>query len=121
VVLQPNPDGTTTVILGEANVGERVTSKGATFAPVFPGAKAPLISEQEGLRTMAYSAIATPQEVLGFYRDTLAKDGYREVEPGVFARGDEHLKINARAAGKGQSLVTVVGSRDAFQPPAGAP
>jgi len=119
VILQPNRDGTTTVIMGEANLALRAQAQaqGAEIAPVFPGATGLLRSEQEGLRTLAYSAAGTPEEVLAFYRELLVKDGYRESEPGAFLKGEDQLRVSARAEGKGRVTVAVISSRAAFAVP----
>lgn len=93
VIFQPNADGTTTLLLGEAHLGERRQAQG-TPAPVFPGGTSPVVLAQEASTLVSYEVAATDEEVLSFYRQTLSGDGLRESAEtkGLFSgRGVEML------------------------------
>ena len=109
VFFQPNPDGTTTVILTEAFLAERSrVQKGDTFTPVMPGAKAVLQTRTEGTAVLQYSVKAGLEEVRQFHAQALAREGYRVVEPGVFQRGEDVLRVTARPFESGEVAVVVV-------------
>lgn len=109
--LQSNPDGTTTVVLGEANLGQR-QQKTSPIAPVFPGAKEVMSSHLEVARSLSYlvPAARTSPDVQGFYRKELTRAGYTEVEPDTYRRGTEELQVTVRPA-KGGHLSVIVLSR----------
>ncbi|MCY1073395.1 hypothetical protein [Archangium lansingense] len=106
-VLQPNPDGTTTVILGEANLG-MARREQAAFAPVFPGGTDLMQSEMEGARTMTYLASAEPQKVRDFYLAELRGAGYAELDAGTWRRGGEELRVSVRPVKEGRVAVIVL-------------
>lgn len=109
-VIQTNPDGTTTVLLGEANLRDR-TKKMEPFAPVFPGAEDVMTSDLEVARSVTYllSVKASP-DVDGFYKKELGERGYTQVEPGLYRKDNEELQVSVRPA-KGEQLSVVVVSR----------
>ncbi|MHB8879028.1 MAG: hypothetical protein ACYC8T_35450 [Myxococcaceae bacterium] len=114
VFFQPNPDQTTTVVLTEAELGQRNPSPGAgeLFAPVFPEAAKPLVSRLEGARSLVYTVTgAGAEEVQRFYRDTLGRAGYVERSPGAFGRDDEELQVMVTARRGGPGVVVAVISR----------
>jgi hypothetical protein len=92
VLLQPNLDGTTTVVVGEAYFHAAKDADEA-FAPVFPGSAGLIVANLEVGQSMAYSANAAPDEVMDFYRQTLAAIGYRETAPGRFGRKSDELRL----------------------------
>jgi hypothetical protein len=106
-LLQPNPDGTTTVILGEANLG-MARREQAAFAPVFPGGKDLMQSEMEGARTLTYLAEAEPEKVRDFYLKELRGAGYSETAAGTWRRGGEELKVSVRPVKPGHVAVIVM-------------
>lgn len=106
-VLQPNPDGTTTVILGEANLGLARREQSA-FAPVFPGGTDLMQSEMEGARTMTYLASAEPAKVRDFYLAELRGAGFTEVSAGTWRRGGEELRVSVRPVKAGRVAVIVL-------------
>ena len=105
VLFQLNPDGTTTLILGEVDLESRVSAVPA--APVFPGAQGVVASDVEAMRTVVYRAKARPEEVLAFYREVLGKAGYRDAGGGTFERGAERTTVLTRP-GKGGLLQVAV-------------
>jgi len=109
-VIQPNPDGTTTVVLGEANLREK-KPKMSPIAPVFPGAKEVMTTDLEVARSLTYVLPGkSSPDVEGFYRKELAQLGYTQVEPGLYRRGTEELQVVVRPA-KGDQTSVVVLSR----------
>ena len=99
VIFQGNADGTTTLILGEANHAVRVAEDGE-LAPLFPGAANVLRSAHEGGRLEAYEAKnTTPSEVRAFYAEVLPKLGWRPDGDDAYRRGkDEELTLNVGAS-----------------------
>lgn len=105
--LQPNPDGTTTVVLGEANLGMARRER-AAFAPVFPGGTDLMQSEMEGARTMTYLAAAAPEKVRDFYLAELRGAGFTEVSSGTWRRAGEELRVSVRPVKAGRVAVIVL-------------
>jgi len=106
-ILQPNPDGTTTVFLGQADF-TRGSSPASTLAPVYPGAKGLLHSRMEGARTLVYSVVAKAADVEVFYRGALAQAGFEEVAPLVFQSSQDVLQVRHSPAKDGALSVVVV-------------
>lgn len=121
VVFQQNPDGTTTVVLGEAHLSERDPSPaGFDFAPIFPGASEVVRSDVEGMRTLTFTTGAKADEVLRFYRDVMGKAGSRELSPGLFQDGGRQVKVATHPLG-GRLTVSIseraaTAESDAAQP-----
>jgi hypothetical protein len=93
VILQPNKDGTTTVILGEANIGKIQRGSPADFAPMFPGARNVIHTDVEAMKTVMYDVLASRAEVEAFYKDSLLKAGYTRDAVGSYRRGSEELMV----------------------------
>ena len=115
VILQANPDKTTTVILGTANVGalENINASQALgWAPVMPGAEKLLRTEAEGYATAAYQVDSTVEKVGAFYQEALLRAGFMPVpkEEGLYRRGNESLQVRSRPneESKGSVLVWLV-------------
>jgi hypothetical protein len=113
VFLQPNPDGTTTVILTEAFLAERRREQGSGFAPMMPGARSPLRSRTEGTEVLQYAVKASLEEVHQFHaRALVTQGGYREVEPGVFQRGADVLRVSTQPLDNGEVSVVLLKRQD---------
>lgn len=106
-VLQSNPDGTTTVVLGEANLGLARREQSA-FAPVYPGGTDLMRSEMEGGRSMTYLVVAEPSKVRAFYAEQLAGAGYREDSDGTWVGHGEELRVAVRSAKDGRTVVILL-------------
>jgi hypothetical protein len=107
-ILQPNPDGTTTVMMGEAHLAQGKQPP-SPIAPVFPGATDVVNSHLEVARSLTYSVRGKPaKEVEAFYRVELGKAGYAEVEPLVFRKGTDDLQVFVRPAKADQLSVVVL-------------
>jgi hypothetical protein len=110
-IIQPNPDGTTTVILGEANLGLRQEQQlPSTLAPVFPGAKDVMNTDVEVARTLSYRvpAATSSPDVEGFYRKSLTQDGYTETAPNTYRKDNEELLVSVSGPTGGHLSVTVM-------------
>jgi hypothetical protein len=109
VILHPNADGTTTCVLGEAQLVNK-RDGGADFAPLFPAAREVLRVEQEGARVLSYVAPASLDEVTQFYGATLARLGFKpSAEHGGYERGGDRLLVMARPLdSSGVSVVVVL-------------
>jgi hypothetical protein len=108
-VIQPNPDGSTTVVLGEANLA-LWEQEVLTIAPVHPDAVDVMNTDVEVARTLSYRVPAsrsTP-DITGFYRKQLAQLGYAETEPNVYRKGPEELLVTVSPPKGGFMAVTVV-------------
>jgi len=93
VILLPNRDHTTTVVLGVADHTRQFSAMRQGGLPMMPEAEAPFVTTEEGVAWVSYLTRASPQEVFAFYRDVLARDGYREVEPGRFRKASTELRV----------------------------
>jgi hypothetical protein len=110
-IFQPNPDGSTTVFLGEADLSRPPVVQ-SPIAPVYPGAREVVHTDVEAARSLTYAVAAKPAEVLDFYRRELVKQGYAEAEPGLYRNDSDELQVRVHA-GKGQQSSVVVLRRPA--------
>lgn len=111
VIFEPHADGTTTLLLGEANVG-LMDKQGESLAPLFPGAQGVMRSDQEDAQVLVFEAKAKPAEVQSFYREVLGKAGFTEAEPsrapGLFTRKGEQLQLVANTREGGRVSVALI-------------
>ncbi|RKG68882.1 hypothetical protein D7V80_10775 [Corallococcus sp. CA054B] len=96
VVMMPQPDGTTTLYLGEANHAlARPPEAAGDFAPLPPRANGVLRVNAEGSRTLTFQVPLTGPQVDAFYDDALAKAGWkRGDEPGLYSRPGAELRLS---------------------------
>ncbi|MBN8472758.1 hypothetical protein JYJ95_40170 [Corallococcus exiguus] len=107
-ILQVNPDGTTTVFLGQANLGAAKAPQPAGL-PVFPGGSGVLTAQTEGSHTVSYSVPGkTVAQVEAFYREVLTKAGFKEIQPRVFKSSTEEVSLTLGATKEGQVAVRLV-------------
>jgi hypothetical protein len=102
----PEADGTTTLVLGAADLKNRKQVTGGTV-PVFPGAKSPTRFNVELATALSFSAKATQDEVIDFYRSVLPSGGWKEREPGTFVKGGRALRVLAKKQGSDLSVVVL--------------
>ena len=109
VYVWPEPDGTTTLVMGAADLKGRKKDRNASgfCVPAFPGAKVTFTSNVEFAKTMSFTANATEAEVIDFYRQTLPAAGWKEREPGNFVRNGRLLRAVTRGTKKGLDVVLV--------------
>lgn len=99
IIFYPEPDGTTTMLLGGADLGHRQAPSAGDFpAPLFPAAVKPATFLLEGARALTFTTTASAEEVISFYRQTLPAGGWLEKrdQPGTFVRSGRALKILAK-------------------------
>ncbi len=106
-ILQPNPNKTTTVILGETNVGKR-RPPSSDVAPIMPGASAVMHSRQEAARMLAYAAPVPVKEAKTFYDKQLGALGYQEKEPGLWGKEGDEMSLSLQQAEGGQTAVVII-------------
>lgn len=114
----PEPDGTTTLVLGAADLGHRrpATAKGL---PIFPAAKGVTTFDVELATAMSFTAQGTEAEVIDFYRSVLPSGGWKEREPGTFIRDGRAVRVLAKKQGAALSVVVLEQPDDG--PPIPAP
>jgi hypothetical protein len=107
-ILQSNPDGSTTVVMGEANLAQTRPAQ-SPIAPLFPGAKDVVSSDVEVARMVSYRLTVSKEtpDVEGFYRKQLAQAGYSETEPNTYRKGTEELVVTVGPPKEGQLSVMV--------------
>ncbi len=103
----PEGDGTTTLIIGAADVRSRPKQAPKGDLPVFPAAKAPVFSDVEAARMLAFTTTATEGEVIDFYRQVLPTGGFAEREPGTFVKDGRQVRVLAKRRGKLLSVVVL--------------
>lgn len=107
----PEPDGSTTLVLGAADLAHRKPSQGGVL-PVFPGAKAPTTFNVELATALSFVAKATQDEVIDFYRSVLPSGGWQEREPGTFVREGRAVRVLAKTLKNGELSVVVLEQSD---------
>lgn len=111
VLLQANGDGTTTVVMGEAFLGQ-AGPRQAPLAPLFPGAVEVMSSHLEVARWLSYRVPGGKgHEVEAFYRAEWVRAGYSEVEPNLYLKGSEQLELVVQPGPPGHLAVQVMGRR----------
>ena len=95
LILEPEPGGhLTTVVLGEARLGELKPPPASALLPVYPGGHNPLQGDFEGARSLTYQVAARDEQVRGFYREHFNRLGFKEEEPGVFRRQEQEARLS---------------------------
>jgi hypothetical protein len=110
-IFQKNPDGTTTVILGEANLAQAKPSPSPPGLPMFEGASHVSNVHSEGSLVVSYDAAANPDAVRAFYREQLGKLGFASSAPAsgdVFRKGDAELQLSVAPKKNGQAAVVLL-------------
>lgn len=108
IVFYAEEDGTTTMVLGAADLGHRRPVAVERFpAPVFPGATRPATFELEAAHALTFSTEASEAELMSFYRQTLGGAGWKEPVPGTFVRNGRSIRVLARAEGKQLGVVVL--------------
>ena len=102
----PEADGTTTLVLGAADLAHRKASGGGAL-PVFPGARSPTTFNVEAATALSFTAKATQDEVIDFYRAVLPSGGWKEREPGSFVKAGRVVRVLAKKQ-QGAELSVVV-------------
>lgn len=95
----PEADGSTTLVLGAANLKGRTAKAGGVKLPVFPGAEATTVFDVELATALSFTVKATEAEVIDFYRQVLPSGGWAEREPGAFVRDGRVVRVLAKRQG----------------------
>ncbi|MDP2272424.1 MAG: hypothetical protein Q8N23_32760 [Archangium sp.] len=103
----PEADGTTTLVLGAADLKNRKQAQGGRL-PVFPGAKSPTTFNVELATAVSFTAKATQEEVIDFYRSVLPSGGWKEREPGTFVKEGRVVRVLAKKQKASTELSVVV-------------
>ncbi len=111
----PEADGTTTLVLGAADIKNRKPAAGGEV-PVFPGARSPTRFNVELANALSFTASATQEEVIDFYRSVLPSGGWKEREPGVFVKEGRAVRVLAKKQGAEISVVVLEQTDDAPMP-----
>ncbi|NTX54981.1 hypothetical protein [Myxococcus sp. CA039A] len=106
-ILQPNPDGTTTVFLGQADLSQGPRPQ-SNVAPIYPGGAGMMQTDMEGARTLVYSVSAKAADVEVFYRNELTQAGFEEVEPRVYRSSQDEMQLKLTPAKDGRLAVIIV-------------
>ncbi|MBX5480811.1 MAG: hypothetical protein IRZ16_03015 [Myxococcaceae bacterium] len=107
VIFQPNPDGSTNVLIGIAYLHAARSEKPVPFVPAYPGARRVMVSEMETGATLSYAVDVSPEAVTGFYRETFDAAGYTEDGPLTFVRDGEVITVHARRRDTETSVVVL--------------
>lgn len=107
----PEPDGTTTLVLGASDLGHRKATT-ANGMPVFPGAQSPTRFNLEVSEALSFTAKATRDEVIDFYRSVLPSGGWVEREPGTFIKQGRAVRVLAKDQPGGLISVIVIEQND---------
>ena len=102
----PEPDGSTTLVLGAADLQHRKPAQVGGL-PVFPGAKSPTTFNVELASGLSFTAKATQDEVIDFYRSVLPSGGWKEREPGAFVKGGRVVRVLAKKQGAELAVVVL--------------
>jgi hypothetical protein len=108
----PEADGTTTLVLGAADLQHRQPARAGAF-PLFPGAKSPTSFNVELATGLSFTAQATQDEVIDFYRSVLPSGGWKEREPGAFVKAGRVVRVLAKKQGSGLAVVVLEQADDA--------
>ncbi|MCY1075214.1 hypothetical protein [Archangium lansingense] len=99
VILTPEAGGLTTVVLGQAQLGESQPAAAPGTLPVYAGAMNVLYADLEGARTLTYRAPAKADAVRGWYRERLIHAGFKEESPLLFRRQQQEFRLSLSQEG----------------------
>jgi len=106
VVFYEEKDGTTTMLLGAADLGHRRPTAD-TALPLFPGAEHPSSFNLETAHALTFTTAAADAEVIAFYRQTLTAAGFAEKAPGVFAKAGRQLRFFSKPEGQKRGVIVL--------------
>ncbi|WNG22331.1 hypothetical protein F0U63_34350 [Cystobacter fuscus] len=108
LILNPSPEGLTTVVLGEAKMDQKAAPSTPSLVPTYPGAKHVLQGDFEGARTLSFWAAARTDQVETWYRERLLAAGYKEDAPLVFRRGDQEIHLSLKVQNMGTNALLFI-------------
>lgn len=89
----PEPDGTTTLVLGAGDLAHRKPITTSTGLPLFPAAKNVTSFNIELATALSFSVKGSEAEVIDFYRSVLPGGGWKEREPGAFVKDGRVVRV----------------------------
>jgi hypothetical protein len=106
LILTPEKDGTTTVVMGQADFS-RFQDPGEKDdeVPLMPGALYPLRTQTEGGWSTGYETSAQPDAILSHYDRELAKQGYKKAADGSYHKGDKWIRVTIHRGSDGLQSV----------------
>ena len=107
----PEKDGTTTLVVGAADLGHRKPAS-ANGLPIFPGAKGVTTFDVELATAVNFRVQASEAEVIDFYRSVMPSGGWKEREPGTFIREGRAVRVLSKKQGTSLSVVVLEQSDD---------
>jgi len=111
-IFQKNPDGSTTVILGEANLSLYRPANVPPGFPMIAGAAHVSSVHFEGSQVLTYDAPAKPDAVRAFYAKALGKLGFAPgtapLDANVFRKGANELQLELASGDTGRTSVVIV-------------
>ena len=113
----PEADGTTTLVLGAADLAHRKpTTVGGL--PVFPAAKAVTSFNVEAATALSFVAKATESEEIDLSREDMPSGGRNVREPGTFVKAGRAVRVLSKKQ-KGSDTLSIVVLEEADLPPLG--
>jgi hypothetical protein len=113
-IISPNPDGTSSCLLGEAALGKKRPPQ-QDFAALMPAAGSVMRVDQETGRVLTFTVRASIEEANAFYRETLVPAGFAPspiaAEANVYVKGAERIEVLAKGAGNGATAVVLIQRR----------
>ena len=96
-------------MLGTADVSQNLIARPKPTVPVFPGAKSPVESQQEGGAAVSYVASASQAELDSFYGEVLGASGWaRDEELNGWVKDGSLLTVTRTARPDGTASVAVL-------------
>lgn len=107
-IFKANPDGTTTLIAGTADLSKPAWLNVASAVPTLPGATGVTEASSENGLTLTYLVKAAAAEVEAFYGDVLPKAGFvRDGDGAAWLKNGQRLEVTQAARGKEQRSVVI--------------
>ena len=108
-IFKANPDGSTTVVVGTADVSQALVARPKLALPVFPGSTHAVESSSEVGATISYRAHASQAELDSFYSEVLGTAGWvRDEEARGWVKGGQLLTVTRTPHPDGDDAVSVL-------------
>ncbi|MBL8909967.1 MAG: hypothetical protein JNM17_04595 [Archangium sp.] len=116
----PEPDGTTTLVLGAGDLAHRKPITTSTGLPLFPAAKNVTSFNIELATALSFSVKGSEAEVIDFYRSVLPSGGWKEREPGAFVKDGRVVRVLSKKT-KTPGELSIVVLEQSDQAPVASP
>lgn len=104
-VLRPNPDGTTTVVLGESFLSRAERPGLPSWGPVYPEAGHVMTTDVESMQTAAYWVMQPEDEVRRFYDVVMTSSGFVKTRRDFYVQGDVQMSVAYSPARSGVNVL----------------